>query len=450
MKISFSNYIDQAKATFKMTSVRFYKDLSWSELAFCFAFYCLLMVIFPTEPSDDLLRHMKAYTYGYDYRQMWPFSPGVPSFNMYYLFDLFAGSVHQLFGPNGFVVIQILVVLLYATAIFWLLEGASSRNWRFTLMMVILSMVIFRVSLARPATFESGLFLLALAACKDKRVTWWMHLLLGCLIASFYHLFFIYLIPLIIYRRAYIGSLFCGLAGWVMYGGTNYFLVIWKVFSIQAQRGAIRVAENQTIVYALLPSLFILLPVLFYWRKDVKRLIATSWFFLSNQMRYMEVILPSLASYAKHWDLKLSQISVALILISLCFFRPVTRPDDSWAVLEGVVPAGSRVLCLHSDPMFKMVYANEKLKVSPCLDAGWDTDEVKTAILDAVNAGTFNKNVLRGKQYEYVVENTLKEIPPGLELYRVAGKYRVWKVPTVNGSVTGSTAGTGGKPCRKS
>jgi len=100
--------------------------------------------------------------------------------------------------------------------------------------------------------------------------------------------------------------------------------------------------------------------------------------------------------------------------------------------------------------MFKLVYANDNLQVSPCLDAGWDTDEVKTAILDAGNAGTFSESALRGKQYEYVVENTLKEIPSGLELYRVAGKYRIWKVPTAIGSVLGSSARIGGKPCRES
>jgi len=450
MSTLISTYLGKMRETVQMASVRYCKDLSWFELAFCFTFYCLLMVLFPTEPPDDLLRHMKAYTYGYDYRQMWPYSPGVPGFNMYYVFDVFAGSVHQLLGANGFVVIQLLAVLLYAVAIFWLLKGASSRNWRFTLMMILLSMVFFRLFLARPATFESGLFLLAMAACGDERVKPWMHFLLGCLMACFYHLFFIYLIPLVIYRRVYIGSLLCGLAGWLIYGGMNYFNVIWKVVSIQAQRGAIQVAENQTIVYAMLPSLFILLPVLFYWRKDVKKLIATGWFFLSNQMRYMEVIIPSLGSYAKHWDLKLSQVSVAIIVISLCFFRPVTRPDDSWFALKGAVPAGSRVLCLHSDPMFKLVYANDRLKVSPCLDAGWDSDEVKAAILAAVNYGTFNVKVLQRNQYDFVVENTLKEIPKGMELYKVAGKYRIWKVTAATAAVPVRTALKGGKSCRES
>jgi hypothetical protein len=447
-----------------MASVRYCKDLSEFDMAFCFAFYCLLIVIFPTEPPDDLLRHMKAYTYGYDYRHMWPFSPGLPSFDMYYLFDVFAGAVHHALGPLSFVVIQLLAFMLYAVAIYWLLQGASSRNWRFTLMMIILSLVLFRIILARPSTFASGLFLLALAACNDARIKWWMHLILGCIIACVYHMFFIYLIPLIVYRRAYIVSLFCGLAGWCMYGGTEYFQTIKSAMAIESHRAGLLVAESLPIWHAFLPTLFIILPVLFYWRKDVKRLLASCWFLLSNRMRYIEVLAPALASYAKHWDVRLSQLSVGVIVISLCFYRPVTHDDDSWLMLKGVVPPGSSVLCLHSDPMYKMVYANDGLKLSPCMDAGWDTDDVKTAISMAGNSGKLYRKVLMSGHYEFVVENNLKEIPKGLSLYKISGKYRIWKIPRFlfdeNGAVIGGFAppgaprgntavlgGNGGKPC---
>jgi hypothetical protein len=433
-----------------MASVRYCKDLSGFDMFFCFSFYCLLIIIFPTEPPDDLLRHMKAYTYGYDYRQMWPFSPGLPSFNMYYLFDVLSGAVHQALGPNSFVLIQVLAVTLYAVAIYWLLQGASSRNWRFTLMMIILSLVLFRIVLARPATFESGLFLLALAACNDNRVKWWMHLILGSCIACFYHLFFIYLIPLAIYRRSYIASLVCGIAGWCFYAGTEYFHTIKSLMTMEHHRAGLLVAESQPILYALFPTLFIIIPVFCFWRKDVKRLLASGWFLLPNRMRYIEVLAPALASYAKHWDVKLSQLSVSVIVISLCFCRPVTHLEDSWIALRGVVPPGSRVLCLHSDPMYKMVYANDGLKLSPCMDASWDTDDIKEAIRMACESGRLFRKVLLSGKYEFVVENNLKEIPEGLTLYRVSGKYRVWRVPAplrVPRGVSATLASHGGKSC---
>ena len=124
-------YIGQIKNAMQMISIRRSKDLTGFDMAFCFSFYCLLIMFFPTEPPDDLLRHMKAYTYGYDYRQMWPFSPGLPSFDMYYLFDVFTGAVHHALGPFSFVIIQVLAISLFAVAIYWMLQGASSRNWRF-------------------------------------------------------------------------------------------------------------------------------------------------------------------------------------------------------------------------------------------------------------------------------------------------------------------------------
>ena len=464
MKEIIGKYIGQIKNTMQMISIRRSKDLTGFDMVFCFSFYCLLIMFFPTEPPDDLLRHMKAYTYSYDYRQMWPFSPGLPSFDMYYLFDVFSGAVHRALGPFSFVIIQVLAISLFAAAIYWMLEGASSRNWRFTLMMIILTLVLSRVMLARPSTFASGLFLLGLAAYNDNRVKWWMHLILGCIIACVYYLFFIYLIPLAIYRRAYVVSLIGGITGWFMFAGAEYFHAIQSAMTIDSHRAGLLVAESQPIWHALLPTMFIILPVLFYWRKDVKRLVASGWFLLSNRMRYIEVLAPALASYSKHWDVKLSQVSVAVIVISLCFYRPTTRMEDSWMALKGVVPAGSKVLCLHTDPMYKMVYANEGLKLSPCMDAGWDTDDVLSAIRMAVTDGKLYRKVLQSGHYEFIVENNLKEVPQGLSLYKISGKYRIWKVPAfifdkngayiggfvAAGAPTGKAAaigGNGGKPC---
>ena len=427
MSTFLSTYIGKMRETVQMASVRYCKDLSWFELAFCFGFYCLLMVLFPTEPPDDLLRHMKAYTYGYDYRQMWPYSPGVPGFNMYYLFDVFAGAIHQFLGPNGFVGLQILVFLLYGGTVFWMLKDASSRNWRFTLTMIILSLVFYRLFLARPATFEGGLCLLGVAANSDDRVKPWMHFILGCLMASFYYLFFLYLIPLAFYRRAYIASLLCGVAGWFLYAGREYVRVVTDVFSFSANRDGIQIAETQSIVAGFMPILFILIPVLFYWRKDIKKLFVAGWFCLSNQVRYLEVVLPILASYAKHCPFRLSQTAVALIVLSLCFFRPVTKLNDSWIVLRDVVPPGSRVLCLDSDSMFKMVYGNDRLKVTPSMEVAWDTPEVRREILAAKSDGKPGNHLVESERYDFVVENDLKEIPKGMELYKIAGKFRIWK-----------------------
>jgi hypothetical protein len=413
-----------------------------SGIILCFAVYLLLLLIFPCEPPDDLLRHMVSYTYEYDHHQMWPFSPGVPDWNMYYLFDVFAGYVHSIIGNNGYLFIQALVSSLYFGGIWWLLKGASSRNWKFALTMIILAVLFNRMHLGRPSVFESGFFLIALAACKEEYVPWWAHFLLGCLMASFYHLFFIYLIPLVMYRRVYLLSLAAGFIGWFAYAGVDFFYNIIRLMTIQSQRGGIKISEAAPLPEAMFPMMYLLLPVLFFWRKDIKQLLVVGWFFLSNQVRYLEVIAPLMLSYAKHWNVKISQTALIIVFISASCFRSFTHSSESWKIFAGVVPAGSSVLCLEYAPMFKLAFTGTHIRLSPCMDVGWDTNEVKRALLVASKEGTFDLAAFKPGTYDYVVESNLKNVPKGMELYKVAGKWRIWRplARSIHANISGGSS----------
>jgi hypothetical protein len=251
--------------------------------------------------------------------------------------------------------------------------------------------------------------------------------------SSFYHLFFIYLIPLVIYRRVYLLSMIAGFIGWYVYAGLDFFYNIVRVLTIQSQRGGIAISEAAPIFAAMLPNMFLIIPILFFWRKDIKRLVCAGWFFLSNQVRYLEVLMPVMLSYAKHWDVKISQSMLIIIFISTSCFRSVTLPADSVRAFSGIIPAGSRVLCLEHTPMFKLIYTGDKLRLTPCMDVGWDSNEVKEAMVVANKKGTFNLAAFKPDSYDYVVESSLKEIPKGMSLYKVAGKWRIW-MPTKNGN----------------
>jgi hypothetical protein len=420
--------IQRLKDSFKGFSLTNYEDVGMGGVVFCFCVYLLILLTLPAEPPDDLLRHMKAYTYGYDYRLMFPSSPGMPAFDMYLLFDVAVGKIHALFGPQGFIAVQAVVFSVFGVAIFWLLRGATSMNLRFSLMMVTLALCFSRLLLARPSTLVSGLFLLAMAAADDERVRWWFHLLLGCLMASFYYLFWVYFIPLVFLRRIYAIPLVAGLVGWFMYGGSEYTRVLHEILTMKGRRG-FEISEAKPIYYGLMIVCVVLIPVLHYWRCDIKRLIATGWFLLSNQTRYLEVVIPSALSYAKHWNVKLSQSVVVIIFITACCYRSYTKPPESWKVLKDVVPAGSRVLMLDMNTMFKAVYGNEGIGASPCMEPGWDTRELVKAMRDAQQYGRLNPDPFLLKPYDYVIENNLRESPPGFELVKLAGPYRVWKVP---------------------
>lgn len=406
-----------------------YQDMPFSGVAICLMLYCFMLILFPVEPAGDLLRHMTSHLYHYDYRQMYPASPGVPAWNMYYLFDLVVGQLHVSLGqPFDFITLQVSATLLFAGATYWLLKDATSNNLRLVLMMGTLSYCSGRINLASPTTFESGLFLLAMAASNDKRIRWWFHLALGIIMSSFYYLFALYLIPLAFLRRIYAIPLIGGVLGWYMYAGGDYFRVLFEMFTSNTHSELFSL-QDAPAVFILLSCSVIIIPALIFWSKNTRQLLATAFFFLSSQARYLEIIVPSLVSYAKHWEIKLSQTVVVLIAATLITQRPNFSKEESFLVLKDAIPANSKVLCLGNGSVAKTVYGNNGVKLSPCMEMCWDTKETVDAVTSAQKSGEFNPNVLKFYPYDYLVENNLREIPNGLELVKVAGNYRIWKIP---------------------
>ena len=418
------------------------QQIGWLGILAIVGFYCLVLLIFPSEPPDDLLRHLKAYTYGYDYRLMFPFSPGIPAFDHYLFFDMAVGAVHRIVGHDACYLVQVAALILNAVGIYLLCKDAPSANWRFTLTMLAVAFILQRITLGRPSIFESGLFLLGLAACRRENVAWWWHLALSLLMASFYYLFFIYLIPLVIHRRVYLVGLAAGFIGWFCYAGTGYFHLLEDIFHVGMTYGAVPGHVFMNEQAPLIPNfhmfLLFLVPVACFWRKDVKRLVSVAWFALADQVRYLETIIPVLASYAQYWPIRLSQVNLFVILVTTIFYaNHRTDQDNSWKVLSGIVPAGSTVLCLENETVFKLIYANDKIRVTPGLDLHWESPEYRACMAEVIDHGALPSGILSGHKYDYVVEKNLKVVPTGLSLYRISGKYRVWKVPS---SIKGDNA----------
>ncbi|RMG01083.1 MAG: hypothetical protein D6726_10230, partial [Nitrospirae bacterium] len=53
-------------------------------------FCCVYLFVFPSYPTDDILRHSVSYRLGYDLRSLY-YESYWPSFNPYMLFDMIAG-----------------------------------------------------------------------------------------------------------------------------------------------------------------------------------------------------------------------------------------------------------------------------------------------------------------------------------------------------------------------
>ena len=434
MTLSFSGISLAIRAKCKELEECNAQQVGWLGIIAILTFYCLFIVAFPFEPADDLLRNMKAYAYGYDYRLMWPFSPGVPHFDPYLLFDMAVGTAHRLIGQNCYYLVQIAAFLLNTVAVYLLCKDAKSTNWRLALTLGIVIFLFGRIYQGRPSIFESGLFLLALAICQREKVSWWWHLALALLMASFYYLFFIYLIPLVVYRRAYLVGIIAGFIGWFCYAGAEYFQLLKDclLMSMPATRGQLVVMELSPLTSGFFPCLWalLLIPVVCFWRKDFKRVLSVLWFALPNQIRYMETLIPLMGSFTQYIPIRLTQIGLASFsFIVLIISHRGTPADDSWRSLSGIVPAGSSVLCLENEAMFKLVYANDNIKVTPSTSIYWETQEYQASLSEAFHHGTLSPLILKSHRYDYVVEKSLKHIPAGLTLCGISGKYRVWKVP---------------------
>jgi hypothetical protein len=245
---------------------------------------------------------------------------------------------------------------------------------------------------------------------------------------SFYYLFFIYLIPLVFYRRAYLVALLIGLAGWFHYAGTEYVRVLRDVFMMNSMRDGLRVAEDAGLFSYGAKYLFILVPVICFWRRDWKKLVSVAWFALPNQARYLETLIPLLSSYARFWQMRITQTRLLLVTFCILLWNIGSTPrENSYAMLAGIVPAGSRVVSLENETMFKLIYTNDNLRVTPCQDIAWDTPVYRTAKMTALRYGMLAPGFFNPNQYDFLVEKNLTHVPEGFQLYTVSGKYRVWK-----------------------
>ena len=283
-----------------------------------------------------------------------------------------------------------------------------------------------RVLLGRPAVFASGLFLLAYALRDRGRLSW--HLLIAVLLPLVYYLFFIYVVPLIAFKRLriiYVLSLLLGLFFWISLGELSYIQLIFHILTAKANR-LIAVAEGQTFAAGLLSVLVLsAVPLLFFWRKDIKTVLTSVYFLASNQIRYVEVVVPLWSSLFRF--LKVESIpwklSVPLLLFFLSPYAVVSQPEA--VSFDRLV----RVAFSNMPEMYRSIYFSKaNIQVIPSMEVGWMPKEVQLFLKD-LTKGKLDCSKVREFRLDYVVEDTLVgKLPSCVELERVEGRLRVLRV----------------------
>lgn len=406
-----------------MASEAINDDMPLSSVVTILGLFCLSLVIIPVTPADDLLRNLLAYQVGYDYSKMFAFSH-FPQYDLYYLFDVSVGILHQAIGYYAFIPVQLACIGIFSFGYLWMLRGVNN-NLRFASLIVVLQLVLPRLLLGRPAGFEAGLFLVAFAAIEDERVKWWVHVIIGCLMASFYHLFWLYLIPLAFMRRVYAIPLMAGFCGWAWYGGLEYFEVIKGLLFAKSER-PFMISEAASSLTAILPNAYILLPMCFFWRKNIKVVLSAVWFVASNQLRYMEIFVPLFVSVVRSWNYR-PHFFVVMSLVLVLFTSRQYQNHFAPSTFKGQFPPGSVVLDLTASTYFQILYTNPKIKVSPAFEITWTDKKIQDAVAGAVNKGHFECSSVEKYGFDFIVEDNLRDIPACFQLAGVSKKYRIWK-----------------------
>ena len=375
-------------------------------------------------PKDDLLRHAIAYRWGYEYSIPYTNVIHSPSFDMYAGFDQIIGVLHRFLGDYALIVSQLASITLTFWAMVKFLTGMDS-NLKLVVLTMAFNLLAGRFMLGRPSLLCSSIMLVLIAY--DDSLKPAIKIALAAVMGMFYYLFFLYTIPLIINDRKYTISLLLSLAFWLWYAGVGYFTEVYYVVHSLSQQN-MHIGENKTI-FALLAGIWLLgVPWLLYWRRDLKKTFVTLFFLLSNQVRYIEAVIPLMVSFFRYTKLRIPTWAAFGIVFFLLVNNSSLTVQELHEELAKSIPAGSNVLTEDMKTMYRLLYFNPAIHISPSYCYGW-TDPKAQAIIKDIFSGKVDCGDSFLHRFDYFVESHLKGEPPScLQLIKTDGEQRLWRV----------------------
>lgn len=387
----------------------------------------IMVIIKPYEPPDDLLRHLISYLHNYDYRKMYLYSD-FPPFNMYAGFDWLVGQAHAAFGYYSYILVQVVNVLLFSLIYLYLLRDVEP-NLRAAVLLVALIAVLPRLLLGRPSSFEGSLMLLGFAMARDSRVPWWGHACVGSIMVPLYYLFPIYVIPLVLVKRIYLLVLAAGLLWWHMMSGGAYWETAISVLKSGSVGRFTEIDELKSALPSMFQVLFAVIPAVLYFKKDKITGLASLWFLLPNQVRYLETAVPLMLSMARHMAFRPSVwviLSLFGVLLSTQVGLSAKSSVTKAVLLKDAFAPGDRVYA--AAMTMGVQYANPYILMAPGFEPEWLMPPLRESFVKTVKTGVFDCSTISKYPFDYVVESHLREKPACLDLYKIAGVYRVWTV----------------------
>ena len=417
--MSFAIYWDQLKDRLQPANLKW--ELGYVEIGFLCALYLCFIVLFPSEPMDDLKRHLIAHQYNFEYQNLYLYTTFPDYYNLYPAFDAFAGFLHQHIGYYSFIVIQVLLTALTMVGMLALMRRANT-HLAFLVLMVLLYYMSVRLSMGRPASFASALMLIGMGFADKKNP--WLHITNGLLIALTYHLFWVYLLPLILLRRLYIVPMLIGFGGWMLYSDGAYLHTVWEL-ATASQHQLIEISERATILRSLGVAI-VFIPVLYYFHRDWKRVLTMTYFAAPNQIRYFENIMPLALSFGRFAKWKPDWRILLCVFAMACLTKGAPGQDPT--LLKRDYFENARILTTDIADMYVVIYQNDQIKVAPTFHLGWTDQKLQLLLKDIGTTGKLDCNKLAQFDFDYVIDKRLKDSPTCLTYVESAREYGIWRV----------------------
>jgi hypothetical protein len=396
---------------------------------------------------DDLMMHVIAYKFSYDFRLIYVHAAPLPTFNFWIGFEMFAGFFHRLLGPEYSIkAIQAITVVTFYTSFFFaiytlLKEREDKWLWCMLIFAISVSPFSYRIFLGRPDLFFSAWLL---AAVFLRPVIW---LIIGILIMPAYSLSILYAPAALLLNTSWRNKIIYGalysiscVVFWYLYSDGNW-LGIPQLLSVWISNRTIDISELLGTKYILgnvyMVGLLIMLFYFFYkasfklTKQAASILLVMAFFLLPNYIRYTTVLISLIcllcAMYAP--KIKVSPPLSLFILVVASLIASKVAPGNSYeSIPKFKLPPTAVVLTQFDEGVYSGILHNPEAKFSPAMEIGANEKAVQKLISDLHEGNPLNCTELKKFSFTYVQENRLKSIPPCLTLSAVDGVWRLWEI----------------------
>ncbi|MBK6616667.1 hypothetical protein [Ottowia sp.] len=423
------------------------------------------MAFTATLPLDDLLRHIQAASWGFNYIPHYEHHILDTSWSWTIGFDAVVGAVHSITGDVLITsrIVRAAETLFVGGALLLAINRATSNNaLRFlALALALIGMVWPRIQLGRPEVIFTGL---VFSACFLRR-GWWLALF--ALLSPAYAFSPIYAAAAVLLGRGdepfarrlarnalvAVAAVALSFAFWFWYTNGQYtkvYTLLTAVLDVQSS-AKLSVGELLPLVAVMAAPIciFIITGLLYVvWRQAayigskpgirqqiILLLVVAFYFSLPNYVRYAPIIwslfilaalfaigdeLPPGAPAAWLW------ISGALFIALNIAPRGETVPTEVLKAMR--VPAGSKVLAPFNRASYIAVAANPEAIVTPIFDISAVTQPYRDLVV-RLSEGKFDCGTVELPEFDYVMENTLNgNAPPCLSFVASQGSLKLWLV----------------------